>query len=337
MPIINTVFLFFAGQGIFLSFLLYQQKKIKANPWISFYFLGFSLILCYWVIASNEAISWQWRAVEFANPIQFLLGPFLFLSVTEKQRMKEPYIHFVPALASLLVLGPVWVILLSGLEMPSFYADNYVTFRTTFHVASLLSMVAYGFFTWSKKQTKERLMLVSALLIFGIGYSLYELLTYLGTMTQWLDYVMSLAMMTSFYAAGYYYLIKYKPYSSKLIVDKHNYVYLIEQVESHFQEKEVFLNPEYTLENLANELSESALKLSQAIGALGATNFKEYLNQYRIGHAKKLLLRSDDKMLVIALESGYNNTVSFSQNFKKFCEMTPGEYRVQHKSELLNV
>ena len=58
------------------------------------------------------------------------------------------------------------------------------------------------------------------------------------------------------------------------------------------------------------------------------TTFKDYLNQYRINIAKKLLI---DEPLTqindIAERVGFTNVVTFNRVFKRYEMMAPGEYR----------
>lgn len=55
--------------------------------------------------------------------------------------------------------------------------------------------------------------------------------------------------------------------------------------------------------------------------------FIEYLNSVRIGHACKLLSGSDQTIVQVAYECGFNNLANFNRQFKKYKKMTPTEYR----------
>ena len=60
------------------------------------------------------------------------------------------------------------------------------------------------------------------------------------------------------------------------------------------------------------------------------TTLNRYLTQYRISHAKRLLVTTDDKILDVALQSGFNSLSRFNAAFKSFCECTPRQYRKNH-------
>ncbi len=57
------------------------------------------------------------------------------------------------------------------------------------------------------------------------------------------------------------------------------------------------------------------------------TTFVEYLNTVRIGHACKLLSESNQHIVEIAYECGFNNLANFNRQFKKYKTMTPTQYR----------
>lgn len=56
-------------------------------------------------------------------------------------------------------------------------------------------------------------------------------------------------------------------------------------------------------------------------------SFIEYLNDYRLTMAARMLLAGDDAILVIAEESGFDNLSYFNRCFKKKYGKTPREYR----------
>ncbi len=52
-----------------------------------------------------------------------------------------------------------------------------------------------------------------------------------------------------------------------------------------------------------------------------------YLNQYRIAHAQQLLLTTDESVLDIAYESGFNSLSRFYAVFRSTCRLSPARYR----------
>ncbi|MDH6306526.1 AraC-like DNA-binding protein [Parabacteroides sp. PF5-5] len=58
--------------------------------------------------------------------------------------------------------------------------------------------------------------------------------------------------------------------------------------------------------------------------------FIEYLNDMRIGHAKKLLIEGKMKISTISMESGFNNLSNFINQFKKSTNMLPSEFQKKY-------
>jgi AraC-like DNA-binding protein len=62
-----------------------------------------------------------------------------------------------------------------------------------------------------------------------------------------------------------------------------------------------------------------------------ATTLTEYVAQHRISHAQRLLVTSDQKILAVALESGFGSISRFNDVFRKACGCSPRQYRVEHR------
>ena len=57
--------------------------------------------------------------------------------------------------------------------------------------------------------------------------------------------------------------------------------------------------------------------------------FTNFLNEYRINHATKLLSETDQDIKSICFKSGFNNLSNFFRNFKRITNYTPNSYRDQ--------
>ena len=57
------------------------------------------------------------------------------------------------------------------------------------------------------------------------------------------------------------------------------------------------------------------------------TSFIEYLKDYRLTMAARLLQSSDDAILDISVEVGFDNLSYFNRSFKARYGMTPRQYR----------
>ena len=106
---------------------------------------------------------------------------------------------------------------------------------------------------------------------------------------------------------------------------------LFEKIKSVIEEKELYLKSDLKIVNIAEELNESIHQISKAINDASQTHFFDFINSYRINHAKKLLkneeLSAAYTIETIASMSGFNNKTTFNKAFKKFTNQTASQFR----------
>ncbi|MDO4944987.1 MAG: AraC family transcriptional regulator [Ruminococcus sp.] len=92
-----------------------------------------------------------------------------------------------------------------------------------------------------------------------------------------------------------------------------------------------FIEEHYSNQIKLNDLAKVAGVTEQHLCRLFKKNFQlrpmEYLAQVRIAHAKDLLVYSDKSIGEICEETGFQDSSYFSVVFKKYENVTPGEYR----------
>lgn len=96
------------------------------------------------------------------------------------------------------------------------------------------------------------------------------------------------------------------------------------------EKEKPFLNPSFSLPDLAEKLKISVHQLSQAINEGLNKSFFELTAEYRVNEAKRLLIDQPNiKIEGIAEQVGYHSKSSFNTVFKKITGKTPSEYRSQ--------
>ena len=111
-------------------------------------------------------------------------------------------------------------------------------------------------------------------------------------------------------------------------------VAILAKLELHMQSQQSFLNPTLNLDTLAEEVGVAAQDISLALNHHLGRHFFDFINGYRIKAACEMLASPDSSektVLDISLESGFNSKSSFNTAFKKQMQITPSEYRQQHK------
>ena len=103
-----------------------------------------------------------------------------------------------------------------------------------------------------------------------------------------------------------------------------------QRLDQIMQARQEYLKPDLTLPILAKTVGCSVNNLSQVINSGFGTSFFDYLNRYRIEHAKELLTGLDSQsnaILHVAFTVGFNSNSAFYSAFKKYVGMTPAQYR----------
>lgn len=61
------------------------------------------------------------------------------------------------------------------------------------------------------------------------------------------------------------------------------------------------------------------------------TTLIEYLTHHRVSHAQRLLATTDEKIVEVAFQSGFNSISRFNEAFRRACGCSPREYRLHHE------
>lgn len=151
------------------------------------------------------------------------------------------------------------------------------------------------------------------------------------------EYIASPVLYMVFYGFVAYYGMKYNvifyfddrnPFRRNLYLnDDEEKERFAELIISHLEQSKSYLNPEYSLTDLAKDINTFPTKVSQAINQELNKNFSDLINSYRIETAKQILL--EEKHLSVegaALNSGFNSRATFYRVFKKHTGLSPIDY-----------
>ena len=97
-----------------------------------------------------------------------------------------------------------------------------------------------------------------------------------------------------------------------------------------FEKEHVYLNPRLRLSELAMLLGTNRTYLSQYFNQNCESTFYDFVNDYRIHHAKMLLHSTDDTLETIAMNSGFNSLSTFRRAFVQREGMSPIEFRASN-------
>lgn len=85
------------------------------------------------------------------------------------------------------------------------------------------------------------------------------------------------------------------------------------------------------VESTAKKFNISEIKLNKLLLIYVDRNFSTYLNYVRINKACEFLKKTNDSIIDICFKVGYNNIKTFNNNFSKYKNMTPSEFKNTNK------
>lgn len=120
-----------------------------------------------------------------------------------------------------------------------------------------------------------------------------------------------------------------EPIISEELIDTsdNNYAGLRECILNLFEKERIYLNPQLRLSDVAAMANSNRTYVSRFFNDNHGKTFYEFVNEYRVKHAKTLLKTSGDKLDVIAEQSGFSSRQSFHRVFSKMTGQTPEQYR----------
>ncbi len=91
---------------------------------------------------------------------------------------------------------------------------------------------------------------------------------------------------------------------------------------------------EITLDKIANLVSMTVPSFCRYFKKITNKTFVQFVNEYRLVHASKLLSEKTLSITEVCFESGFNNFSHFNKQFKMFTGQNPSQYRSQLKQVL---
>ncbi|GAA4278703.1 helix-turn-helix domain-containing protein [Aquimarina mytili] len=162
----------------------------------------------------------------------------------------------------------------------------------------------------------------------------------IGFVFIWVSYFLNIIEDTVPYIAGpimysmVVYFLSFKAFKLKVtdidgnVFRKNDDIQLFKQISKLILDDKLYLEPNVSLSSIGKLINRSTQKTSEVINQYSKQNFNDFINQYRINEAKKMLLDSKNYTIsAIAFDSGFNSLSSFNTAFKKFEGITPSSFK----------
>lgn len=305
-------------QGSFVEHLSFTNYI----PWVSY---G-PLLYIYIKRVLNKS-PFTWRDVRHAIPLVWIFwvfGRFYFLPHSTKLKLietqnYEAYVNWWP--------------------IPRYYMVFVVTLLMFLYVFKI-----YGLYKKEKDTvTEPQRLWIKSLWFCFTGYTLifsaYFFLIYFDLMTVTNDYMIGYGITFFIGFVTYFSFMQPSIFSGAISFPFVKYqnnglspslaLEMKDKLVSLMESDQLFLDNSLTLDVLSDELNLSRHHTSQLINEYFKVNFFEFINNYRIDEAIKLLEDEQSELNInqIIYTTGFNNRTSFYNAFKKKTGISPKIYR----------
>jgi len=348
----SSMFLLAVGMGLFLFLSLVFSKNKKNRP-IAFLVLAYSIILLQYVLYWTKYTHSFPYLTLLPQVCYFMAGPLLYLYFlnlyTRKVTFKFAF-HFLPAFLMFLFYFPFLLntFNITQINIP-WHWFRWNSWLVTVHLA-FYAIVSYRLFTKKKVNSNfEKLrdrwskILWFLFIAFGVSFLSYFILVRFPFFdTQW-DYMISLSMSISIYTIGFFVIKQPRVFDGEFFsqfflpsetsedtsIEESTMIDELYSKLTHYMKTEKpFIDNELRLVNLADALGFSTHLLSKVINKKSGKNFNQFVNDYRLNEAKRLLIDNPDYSIKsIYFDVGFNNKATFYNAFKKEFRCTPSEFR----------
>jgi AraC-like DNA-binding protein len=349
---------------------LTNSKQVKSTFFLAAFLFAHSLIpineLMMWGAEFKVHARQQLSSLYFVPGIAYYIdGPLLFLCIKSLVfrdfiLRRTDLLHLLPFAIYCLYVGLNFYgnplnIRLEMLNSESFvYSTNFVTMefvskltRFSYVIACFILISRYGLMLQEKHSNMEKAHIswLRALVAGFMLVMLFELILSASKIFTHYHYIYFYIGLTRYYTT--FFLINLLVFTAirffgmfeqvneeelpKRPVDEFSInPEEAESIDSRIKQEQLFMDPDITLDSLAETLEVMPRDLSMIINRHFGSNFYTFINSYRIEEAKKMLkdqAKKDTTITDIYLAVGFNSKSVFYTFFKKLEGMTPTKYR----------
>lgn len=109
---------------------------------------------------------------------------------------------------------------------------------------------------------------------------------------------------------------------------------IIARLTALFEQEGLHRNEELSLRKLARRLGLPDRRVSNAVNRLRGVNLSQFVNDFRVDEARKLLLETDKSVLEVSLDAGFATKSNFNREFTRVTGQTPTGWRKQARAGL---
>ncbi|WGK65001.1 helix-turn-helix domain-containing protein [Croceiramulus getboli] len=361
MNFIIVLFLFFAFLGVLIGFFFFLKKKGDrlANGILGLYTILFAFELI------NNCLRWSgdlntatFVHLNFTHfPLWLVYGPLVYIYVrrviTTKGLQKTDLVFLIPPLIVIGLMAPFYR--LSAAAKLDVLQEGTIREHVFFPSYTIWIIIAFMFFyagltylTFKRRkevgfrESKWLQWFVGSYLGFVLAFFAYFFLIRFEIMDPQYDYFIDLAIVLFISLLAFFGFVQPEVFDGKSLQEVVPFVKyrktgiteslaleMMEKLMRIMDEEKPYLDNELRLDDLADRLNLSRNNASQIINEQFNRSFFDFVNEYRIEEAKRLIEQGalqESTVAQLAYDVGFNNRASFYKAFKKFAQGSPKEY-----------
>jgi AraC-like DNA-binding protein len=335
--IITTIFIL----GFF--FFLFVKKKMPFIN-VSFYLVWFLVIIS--ILVATEKDSFFNENIISTFALLFfvwltLLPTLLYAIVIKKTQQKLISIkYFYIPIALFLINFFSLLFFYFSEDSKSFaneFIENIVTYSNYFVMFFVfpISTIYYVIKSINEVITKNKNQ--SILNRFKLPEFLFILVYFIFIFSFLINYIFPniiiKGILFSYFPLSAFFLFKLNKINSTENLDTLDatFISINENLISALENDLIYLNQDINIKEFAKTIGTNEKYLSQLINKKYKTSYSNFINKYRVEHAKKMLLNNEyDNYTIqsIGIMSGFKSKSSFNLTFKKISGITPTEFKM---------
>lgn len=213
-----------------------------------------------------------------------------------------------------------------------------VILRVVLFLSSIVTPIFFCFYPLFRRKAYRQInemmyVFIGIICLFVLIYCLFTLFIN--------EFIFNLFGATSILFAVFFsvqYLLKENPFSSRCTNNKEEggisdkeipdmLSSLFIQIEDHLYATLAYTDPNYNLHTLSKALQIKENQLSLAIKSAGFSSFREYINDLRLQHFKKLIESGSNRSIKeLIYLTGFNSRSTFYRNFSDKYGLSPTEF-----------
>ncbi|WP_425389845.1 helix-turn-helix domain-containing protein [Ekhidna sp.] len=347
MTALRFILFILALLGIFISGALFFRKPWLRNRSIALFITLYSFQILEFLYATSEILELYPQFVGlYIFPSGLLYGPVFYFHVrsfdASRDGLKAKHLlHFIPSILMVVLMRDVYLEfdgkarleILTSEFFPRFLYYNY---SIAIHVSiyAIICFITIRKF-FSSLEITNKVYLSAVFCIYIACALLFSF--FVEFANNWRDFTPYYFCVSLFFLFIGFLLYSNPKFLTQLggkylssTLSKAEMEIIVNRVINLFETEKIFLNKDLSLSEVATSLDIPSHKISQTLSRLLNTNFNEFLNDFRIKFSVGLLSNpkyDHYKIEAIAIDSGFNNKVTFYKAFSRVHNETPASFR----------